>query len=543
MALPKEPRQLMINLMYLVLTALLAMNVSSEILNAFKTIGKSIANSNKAVEERNKLVTEHFQEYINDEDAKPEKREKVKQALLLANQVNEKTEAIVSELKKYKQLIIDASGGVDEQGNIRQIENLDGGTRVMIEEGNGPKLLTTLKTFKDEIAGLVPLNMDNMVAPGVGNNARVFGMLPLNFETDKSDNNPDGDWSYGNFHMSPTIANITLLDKYASDVRASQSLALDEIWAMATGERQNDLHVTSQALPDYAVIVAADNNFVLPGEKYRARIMLGTYNKKMNNLSFSVNVRTIMPVDGVAEYTEVASAVGQKNVTVTASFTDTIPGTKQTQRRTITMPKPANYYVGEAQASISLDKMNVLYVGLANPITIAASGIPAGNINVTSENCTMTKTAGVGQYEVAVAKAGTDAKITLTGKLADGTVKNFGTYKYRVKLVPTPYPMIANSRGGKMAKNLLKAQAAVFAKLDDFAYELKFPVTAYSVTLQPKSGDLMEATATGELLSSPTVRAILDKVKIGDRIYFENIKCKAPDGIRSIGSVNFIITE
>ncbi|MBK8684581.1 MAG: hypothetical protein IPN26_06100 [Bacteroidetes bacterium] len=116
MALPKEPRQLMINLMYLVLTALLAMNVSSEILNAFKTIGKSIANSNKAVEERNKLVTDHFQEYINDEDAKPEKREKVKQALLLANQVNEKTEAIVSELKKYKQLIIEASGGWMNKG-------------------------------------------------------------------------------------------------------------------------------------------------------------------------------------------------------------------------------------------------------------------------------------------------------------------------------------------------------------------------------------------------------------------------------------------
>jgi nicotinate-nucleotide pyrophosphorylase len=123
------------------------MNVSSEILNAFKIVDKSIANSNKAVEERNKLVTDHFQEYINDEDAKPEKREKVKQALLLANQVNEKTEAIVSELKKYKQLIIEASGGVDEQGNIRQIENLDGGTRVMIEEGNGPKVVNFPENF------------------------------------------------------------------------------------------------------------------------------------------------------------------------------------------------------------------------------------------------------------------------------------------------------------------------------------------------------------------------------------------------------------
>jgi len=90
MSLPKEPRQLMINLMYLVLTALLAMNVSSEILNAFKTIGKSIENSNKSTIDRNAAVTGAFTKYIEDPKTLETKKAKVQAALLLANIVNQK---------------------------------------------------------------------------------------------------------------------------------------------------------------------------------------------------------------------------------------------------------------------------------------------------------------------------------------------------------------------------------------------------------------------------------------------------------------------
>lgn len=545
MALPKEPRQLMINLMYLVLTALLAMNVSSEILNAFKIIGKSISNSNKVVDQRNKAFLDNFQKYIDDPKTQEDKRIRVQEAQKIALEVDQKTSALVSELEKYKEMIVESAGGRDPQGNIKRIEDLDAASRVMVEQNNGDKMLSSLKNYKEELAGMVPLDMKSMTQPGKGNNPAFLATLPLDFSVDRTEEN-NGDWKIANFHMSPTIAAITLIDKYISDVRASQSMALDEIWSLATGEKKNRPFVTTKTLPDYAIIVAADNNFVLPGEKYRARIMMGTYNKKLKNLVFNVNGRSMVPVDGVVEYTEIANGTGQKNINVSAQFVDTIldaNGEKKLQTIPVKLDKPATYYVGEAQASISLDKMNVLYVGLENPITVAASGIPANSITLTSENCTLTKSTGTGQYTVAVNKPGAIAKITMTGKLADGTTKNFGTYPYRVKLVPTPYPMVANSRSGKMSKNLLKAQAAVFAKLDDFAYELKFPVTSFTLTLQPKRGDLMETAVNGELLNSPSVRNIIDKVNIGDRVFFENIRCKAPDGIRSIGSVNFIITE
>ncbi len=548
MSLPKEPRQLMINLMYLVLTALLAMNVSSEILNAFKIIGKSIVRSNNAAEVRNTAVSADFQEYIDNPKTQEEKRKKVSDALLLANQVNDKTKSLITILQGYKDQIVQAAGGLDKNGEIRRIDDLDAGTKVMIEEKNGPKMLQELKTFKDEIAGLVPSNDSIMVGAGIGNNKVIYDQLPLTFDMEKTDLNPDGDWSFGNFHMSPSIANVTLIDKYISDVRSCQTIALDNIWSLATGEHHKEVHTTPRPFNDYIIMVSADNSFVLPGEKYHARVVMGAYNKKLNNLSFVVNGKTITPVDGVADFTDIAPTTpGPRNVTVTASFNDTIPGTKTVQRRTIQLEKPAQYFVGEAQASIALDKMNVLYVGLDNPITFAVSGIPGGNVSYTSDNCNLTKATGVNKYTVAVTKPGGTASISLKGKRADGIEQTFGPFTYRIKRVPPPYPSIAGKSGGAIGANELKVQEAVFAKLIDFVYELDFPVVSFTMTLQPKRGEAEEASSNTMYLTgpkaNPSIAALMAKIKINDRVYFENIRAKAPDGIRNIGSVNFIINN
>ncbi len=552
MSLPKEPRQLMINLMYLVLTALLAMNVSSEILNAFKTIGKSISNSNKSVTSRNEAFTTSFQDFINDPKASPEKKKKVSDALLLAEEVNNKTKAVVSQIDAYKEMIIQASGGRDDKGEIKRIDDLDGGTRVMIEEGNGAKLLSMLKTYKEDVAGLVPLlESKEMKAAGNGNNPDIFKNLPLDFTVSANEENPTNDWAYYNFHMSPTIANVTLLDKYISDVRASQAMALDEIWSRATGEKKEKTFVAPKVFNDYAIIVAADNNYVLPGEKFHAKIMMGTYNKNLKNLSFTVNGQNVNVVDGMADFSAIApNAIGPKDISVTARFMDTVTnenGEKTLKPMTITLPKPVQYFVGESQASISLDKMNVFYMGVDNPITLSVSGIQAGNISPVSENCTLTKDpSGVNKYIVRPTKAGVKAKISLVGKLPDGSSKTFGPFEYRVKNIPDPYPVIAGKRGGTACANEMRVQAAVFAKLDAFDFDVKFEVVSFDIFYTPKRGESMEGSGKGFYLSGPSadpsVKAIMDALKPGGKLYFDNIRVKMPDGrIRNVGSLVYVI--
>jgi gliding motility-associated protein GldM len=538
MSLPKEPRQLMINLMYLVLTALLAMNVSSEILNAFKIVDKSINSSTASVETKNQTTLENFKLALEDPKiiADPVKYNKVKQFLDYAEQVVSKTKTMQTELEGYKQEIITRAGGMDPNnpGLLLREDDLDAATAVMVEgDKKGNTMKASLTKFKSEIAAFVPTTDDNLSLSST--NTPIEKKLPINFDFDPSKANVDNDWSFANFHMVPAVGAITIMDKYMNDVKISESVVLDELWAKAFGERRRQVPV----FKDYAILVSAPNTYLLPGEKYTANIMLGAYNKSSNNLTIRVNGSNVQVKDGIATYTATANGKGEQTINVAASYTDPNEGT------TKNYTSKASYFVGEGQASISLDKMNVFYIGVPNPITFSASGVPAGSLKYSAENCTLTPVEGVNKYVVNVTTPGAKAKISLSGTLGDGTSTTFGTWEYRIKRIPDPYPVIAGKKGGSAVANELKVQDAIIARLDNFDFDAKFSVTSFTVTYLPRRGDPEEAQSNSQYLSGPnasaSVSAIMAKLKPGDKIFFENIKAIGPDKTpRSIGSVNFI---
>lgn len=538
MSLPKEPRQLMINLMYLVLTALLAMNVSSEILNAFKIVDKSINSSTASVETKNQTTLENFKLALEDPKiiADPVKYNKVKQFLDYAEQVVSKTKTMQTELEGYKQEIITRAGGMDPNnpGLLLREDDLDAATAVMVEgDKKGNTMKASLTKFKSEIAAFVPTTDDNLNLSST--NTPIEKKLPINFDFDPSKANVDNDWSFANFHMVPAVGAITIMDKYMNDVKISESVVLDELWAKAFGERRRQVPV----FKDYAILVSAPNTYLLPGEKYTANIMLGAYNKTSNNLTIRVNGSNVQVKDGIATYTATANGKGEQTINVAASYTDPNEGT------TKNYTSKASYFVGEGQASISLDKMNVFYIGVPNPITFSASGVPAGSLKYSAENCTLTPVEGVNKYVVNVTTPGAKAKISLSGTRGDGTSTTFGTWEYRIKRIPDPYPVIAGKKGGSAVANELKVQDAIIARLDNFDFAAKFSVTSFTVTYLPRRGDPEEAQSNSQYLSgpnaSPSVSAIMAKLKPGDKIFFENIKAIGPDNTpRAIGSVNFI---
>ena len=538
MSLPKEPRQLMINLMYLVLTALLAMNVSSEILNAFKIVDKSINSSTASVETKNQTTLENFKLALEDPKiiADPVKYNKVKQFLDYAEQVISKTKTMQTELEGYKQEIITRAGGMDPNnpGLLLREDDLDAATAVMVEgDKKGNTMKASLTKFKSEIAAFVPTTDDNLSLSST--NTPIEKKLPINFDFDPSKANVDNDWSFANFHMVPAVGAITIMDKYMNDVKISESVVLDELWAKAFGERRRQVPV----FKDYAILVSAPNTYLLPGEKYTANIMLGAYNKTSNNLTIRVNGSNVQVKDGIATYTATANGKGEQTINVAASYTDPNEGT------TKNYTSKASYFVGEGQASISLDKMNVFYIGVPNPITFSASGVPAGSLKYSAENCTLTPVEGINKYVVNVTTPGAKAKISLSGTRGDGTSTTFGTWEYRIKRIPDPFPVIAGKKGGSAVANELKVQDAIIARLDNFDFDAKFSVTSFTVTYLPRRGDPEEAQSNSQYLSgpnaSPSVSAIMAKLKPGDKIFFENIKAIGPDKTpRSIGSVNFI---
>lgn len=539
MALPKEPRQLMINLMYLVLTALLAMNVSSEILNAFKIVDKSINQSSDNINKKNETTIINFEEALEDPKiiADPVKYNKVKMFLEYAKQVVEKRKVVEAELIAYRTSIIERAGGMDPQfpTQLLREDDLDAATAIMVEGGSGRKMKETLQKFKTELGALVPVGDENLNLSG--SNESMEKKLPMNFDVEATKDNPDGDWSFANFHMVPAVGALTIMDKYINDLKVSESIVLDELWAKAFGERRRQVPV----FKDYAILVSSPSTYLLPGEKYTAQIMLGAYNKTSNNLSIRVNGANLVVKDGIATYTATANGKGEQTLNVTASYTD--PNENTTKNYTA----KATYTVGDPQATISLDKMNVFYIGVDNPITFSASGIPANNITYTADACTLTKDEGINKYMVRPTGAnGTKAKITLNGKMSDGTTRTFGPFEYRIKRIPDPYPAVGGKRGGTICANELKAQIAVFAKLDNFDFDAKFEVTSFDMFYQPKRGDPKEASSKNMYLSGPNagndVKDIMESLKPGDRLFIENIKARGPDGTtRLIGAINFII--
>lgn len=540
MSLPKEPRQLMINLMYLVLTALLAMNVSSEILNAFKIVDNSLALSSKNIDEKNRVTKEDYDKLFENDEIKknPEKVKKLTDYKPLIEKASLLSKDLTTKLESYKTLIIERAGGINPQTKLLdRPEDLDAATAVMIEhDKKGKEMKDALEKYIKELAALVPTDGDKLESIKDRNEV-IEKSFPFSFEVIESDDNTTKDWSYGNFHMVPAIGAVTIMDKYINDVKTSESMVIDNLWGLATGEKRNKII----PLNDFELMVSSPNSYLLPGEKYTAQVMLGAYNKTANTLSIKINGANVAVKDGMASYSTVANGKGEQKITVSASFIDP----NNNQPRTFT--KTATYFVGEAQASISLDKMNVFYIGVDNPITFSASGIPAGSLTYTSEGCTLTKAEGTNKFNVTTSAApGSKAKITLSGKLGDGSSKAFGTYEYRVKRIPDPYPLVANSKGGPVCANALKAQVAVFAKLDGFDFDAKFEVLSFELFYQPKRGDAKEAKSNNMYLSGPNAKQdvidIMNSLKPGDRLFIENIKARGPDKTtRSIGAINFII--
>lgn len=530
MSLPKEPRQLMINLMYLVLTALLALNVSNEVLNAFTIVDKSIVRSNANIDLKNQATIASFEDAANNDKLNPEKKAKVEVAKALAVQARDLTKAMQVELENYRSTIVTRSGDINpETGKIDRESDLDVPTRIMIKEGKGKEMMQKLEKYKKDMAALVDGLPEGMkLSAGDGGFA---DKLPINFDrTDESKS-----WEDNMFNMVPSIAAVTIIDKFKNDVKNSESAVLDELWASAMGE----IKTKALVFKKYGVIASADNSYVLPGQKINITAALGAYNDGADGLRISIGGQNRTPKDGLASYQLTASGSGEKSVTVNAEYFD------KNDNRWVTVPKQTiKYYVGQPQATISLDAMKILYKGLDNPLTVSASGVPLNDLVVTAgPNLTLVP-AGPGKFLARVSANNGETTITIRGKRSDGSIEDFGTQKYRLGRVPDPVPLVAGETGGAVPVNRMKAQQGVFAKLIGFPYDIKYTVVSYTLFHVPKRGEASAPVeVSGQFLNHPqgsaAARAIMDNLQVGDRLYFENIKAAGPDGTRKLPALSY----
>lgn len=492
MALPKEPRQKMINMMYLVLTALLALNVSSEILNAFKTVNRSIDNANDVLIANNNNIYRSFNEKLADPKtaAKAEIwKPKADKAAALTKDVYDKIEALKTRIRK------EAGYDPESKDSIGYESNLEASTRVMDKQGEGEKLRKTLEQLRKDLLAIDP------------EIAKEFAeKLPIDLSVPPSQTgNKNNTWTTNYFHMTPAIAAITILNKFQNDVKNSENQIVTFC--------HSKIGEVAVRFDKYGFVGGLSSSYLMPGEKLKVYAALGATSSGaaptilINGKEVSANS------DGIAETEFPVSGSGKVNVLIKYVDQDGI------QKE---IPKTLEYTVGmPSGVAVSADKMNVLYIGVDNPLTITA-GVGAEKVNATFSGGTISRVNG--PKWVAKPKTPGEHNINV---IVDGKST---PVKYRVKYLPDPAAFVANLRGGPIPAGDLKAQGGIIARLVDSDFEAAFKVVSYSVGAVGGKYPVYQTSVNEGNRWSGAAATIINNATPGTSVFFDNIRVVGPDG-------------
>ncbi|WP_423737098.1 gliding motility protein GldM [Chitinophaga caseinilytica] len=511
MALPKDPRQKMINFMYLVLTAMLALNVSAEILNAFDIVNNSITNSNSSIANKNDKTYRQFEKLMaNDEGKVKPRKEKADQVRQLSNDT-------YTYLDSLKEQIIAAAGGRNDEGDIKSKDNLDAPTRIMENQKKGPALEKQLSTYRNQVLALI--NPKDRPA--------FDTTLPLHVELPVQKGPVKKDWTAYHFNMVPTIAAVTLLSKFQNDIRNSEAMIIDKLMKEVS---EDDL-----SFDKMAAFVSLNSKSFTPGQKLKATVVMGAYSSTVNP-TIVINGQPVAASEGKGVYELEVKSVGEFKI---AGIIELMKPNGQL----IKEPFEETYKVSSAATSISADKMNVMYVALQNPISITAAGVPSDKVNASISGCggQITKK-GPGEFVVTVSSTG-KAVITVTAEV-DGKMTTLDSKEFRVKNVPDPSIKVGLTKGPTMKAAEFKVQQGLRADLEDFVFDgVRYAVVGYRMGIESRNRPYAEGDATSEMWpANPELQGAIRGIKPGDQVYFDNIKVKGPDGrVRSMPNVNFKI--
>ncbi len=486
-------RQKMINLMYLIFIAMLAMNMDKKVLTAFGTMNETIVESTNTASNLNTLSLESLNTLAGDQ---PEKyvplNNTAKSVSALSNTFNSYLDGI------KKEMLIKS----EDPNNYETMDNSESVDVMFFVEGKqtekGKEFVSKIKTFKNEL----------IKALGEGANEEIVAKINKRFNTDNEKTGKKGVIPFleSKYEGFPLIASITNISRLKSDIKTTES----EIYgSLVGGQMKSDV-----SLKNYEAMVVFNKNAYYPGERLEGKIVLGKKDNSLTATKVIVNGSVVNKTNiqaGQVNLSRSAGNVGEHELKGKFYFMENgeeiaidIVGGKYS-----VIPMPS-------QAVISADKMNVVYRGLSNPISISIPGIPDNKVTGSASGLSKV---GTGKY---VMKPPAQREITINaqGTLPNGKKVNTSK-KFRVKGIPAPTGLLS-SRSGllKMSKGNL-SKKSVGAELKDFVFDLDVYVTGFSIKVPGKP----TIKCNGTKFNSQALRAI-SKAKRGDVILIFDIKSK-----------------
>ena len=496
----------MINLMYVVLMAMLALNVSSDVLNGFSLVDKSLQTTTKNASQVNRGIYDDFEEQMK---ANPKK---VKEWYDKAQVVRQMSDSLFNFAEQLKELIVKKSDGDDgDVKNIKNREDLEAATSVMLAPGTGrgKALYDGINDYRERIIKMVTDSAQRRIiasnlATDVPQSVRTLGK----------------NWQEYMFESMPAAAAVTLLSKLQNDVR------------YAEGEV---LHTLVSNIDVKDIRVNALNAFVIPnsqtivrGDKFAAHIVMAAVDTTQVPQIFIGGKEGNLP-GGL--YETITSRTGDFTLN---GHIQMVNGNGEIIKRDFEQ----KYTVVDPSATVSADLMNVLYAGYSNPLSVSVPGVPVNKVQATMTGGTL-QPVGPGRYIARPTTVGQNVTITVTSTNT-GRAQQMGQFTFRVRRLPDPTPYIAMKdesgspiryKGGGLSKAQLMGVDGIGAAIDDGILDIGFKVVSFETVFHDNMGNSVPVIGEGDRFSARQ-KDTFRKLPRNRRFYISSVVVVGPDGIQ-----------
>lgn len=572
----ETPRQKMIGMMYLVLTALLALNISKEVLNGFVKVENSLRSTQET------LSAKISDTYTSLELKYHSNQEKVGPFYDEAQEIINKSKAIIEyitilkahclstsegDFKNQEALDFEKYIGTDEIGNdtvlnLKYIKRKDEfqslTTYMMGSDPQSPKtgewtangLKLALEAYRDGIKSIEVIDNDGItrIIP-----ERLVKSLDERFSFGKEiEDGHEVLWEAANFYDVPLAAVITLMSKMIIDIQDAEEDALS--WLLESIEAKSLKF--SEVMP----LTIPQTNYVIRGDSVRASILLAAFDRTrvpevyIDNNKWDGLDSTILDYEGLGLTALPVNENGQGLLTLPTRGLSlgeyTYKGLIRYQGPEGDMQSQSFYTpavtIAEAALVVSPTKMNVFYRGVPNPVEVSVPGIPSDKLQVSISSGHRIKRQSDGTFIVDPANSSSNKKATISvkGEMPDGSISHLGNAEFRVKRIPDPIPFWAGKKPSDrtITKNEVLSFAPLAAKMDNFDFDVQVRVKNFTIRLS-KDGTFKELNSPNNRITSD-MKALLNRVKRGNTIYFEDIIVGMPDGTeRMVSSLKLKITS
>ena len=496
-----SPRQKMINLMYLVFIAMLAMQIDQEIIRSYQDTNQSLTDSRTLAQDKNKIFKQTLTEKAKNSPetfgaAQSQYSGMESQADELVNFI----EDIKSELKKESGYNNESQ---DVEENFSSLNNTEAGTNKFFNGGDAEIPSPTSKELLSKMASLKDYIVQNFSSSE--DLKSVVNRAKKNLSADDSKYKKQGKtWLQYKFYNQPLIAALSNLEVIQSEVRNLQSDALS---LMLKEKVDADIQFNA-----YEAIVAGPTA-IQQGETATAKVLIGTYASTLPGLKIDnaqvVNGQGIINLGG---------ALGEHTVGGNISFL----GDKG---KVVSMPYTFKYDVVsgkeavafESGALLSADKMMVLYRGVANPISGSILGADNSQTTLSAPGASVSKTGG-GKWNVTPGSGSTIA-LTISGKGPNGKPIS-QKFDFRIKNVPNPQGQIRGENVLNMPASSIPNQT-ISAAIPEFDFPVTFTVTSFKFKVPGRAAMLVNGS------SMSSVASMVKGLRSGDIVYVADIQATA----------------